>query len=78
MAKSFTFNADGNKTFTEVDFLADIETVDSQTSQQFFAEVGKKAALNYMTRHGIKQPTKDDAEALKMAKEAAAEYIDSI
>lgn len=74
----FTFNADGTKTVTEVDFLADIEKVDSLTSQQFFAGVGKKAALNYMTRHGIKQPPKDDAEALKMAKEAVAEYIDSI
>lgn len=78
MAKSFTFNADGTKRVTEVDFLADIETVDSQTSQQFFAKVGKKAATNYIARHGITRPPKDDAEALKMAKEAAAEYIKSI
>lgn len=78
MAKSFTFNADGTKTVTEVDFLADIETVDSQTSQQFFAEVGKKAAANYIARHGITRPPKDEEEALHWAQEAAAEYIASI
>lgn len=72
MDKSFTFNADGTKTVTEVDFLADIETVDSQTSQQFFAEVGKKAAANYIARHSITRPPKDDEEALRWAREATA------
>ena len=78
MAKSVTFNTDGTKTITEVDFLSDIETVDSPASQQFFAEVGKKAAANYVTRHGITQPPKDDAEALRWAQEATAEFIASI
>jgi hypothetical protein len=78
MAKSFTFNADGTKTVTEVDFLADIETVDSPASQQFLAEIGRKSATNYIARHGITRPPKDEAEALRWAQEATAEYIKSI
>lgn len=78
MAKSFTFNADGTKTVTEVDFLADIEPVDSPTSQQFFAGLAKRVAANYIARHGITRPPKDEEEALRWAQEAAAEYIASI
>lgn len=78
MTKSFTFNADGTKTVTEVDFLANIESVDSTASQQFFAEIGKKAAANYIARHGLTRPPKDETEALRWAQEAAAEYIASI
>lgn len=78
MTKSFTFNADGSKTVNEVDLLANIESVDSLASQQFFAEIGKKAASNYIARHGITRPPKDEAEALRWAQDAAAEYIASI
>ena len=78
MAKSYTFNADGTKTITEVDFLADIEPVDSQTTQQFFAEVAKRSVPNYIARHGITRPPKDEEEALRWAQEATAEYIKGI
>ena len=78
MAKSVTFNSDGSTTVTEVDILANIEPFDSQASKQFFAEIGRKSAANYIARHGITRPPKDDTEALKWAQEAIDEYIASI
>lgn len=63
---------------TVADFLAYDDSVDSPASQQFLAEIGRMSAANYIARHGITRPPKDEAEALRWAQEATAEFIESI
>ena len=57
-----------------------IESIETPSAawEQFSSEVGKKAAQSYKVKHGITEPPKNQVEALRMAKEAVDEYIDSI
>lgn len=60
------------------DFLTDIRSIDDSEVQQFFAEIGRKSAANYVRKHNITRPPKDEAEALEWARAATAEYINDL
>lgn len=60
------------------DFLTDIRSIDDQEVQQFFAEIGRKSAANYVIKHNITRPPKDEAEALEWARAATDEYINDL
>ena len=60
------------------DFLTDIRSIDDQEVQQFFAEIGRKSAANYVIKHNITSPPKYEAEALEWARSATAEYINDL
>lgn len=60
------------------DFLTDLCSIDDPEVQQFFAEIGRKSAANYVRKHNITRPPKDEAEALEWARAATAEYINDL
>ena len=60
------------------DFLSDLITFNDSEAQQFFAEIGRKSAANYVRKHNITRPPKDEDEALEWARAAAAEYINQL
>ena len=62
----------------EIDFLMDIMSIDDPKAQQFFAEIGRKSAANYIKKHNITRPPKDEAEALQWARAATDEYINEL
>lgn len=59
-------------------FLDNLYSIDDPEVQQFFAEQGRQSAANYILKHNITRPPKDEAEALKWAHEATAEYINGL
>ena len=60
------------------DFLDNLCSIDDPEVQQFFAEQGRKSAYNYIRKHNITRPPKDEAEALEWARAATDEYINGL
>jgi hypothetical protein len=60
------------------DFLANLCSIDDPEVKQFFAEEGRKSAANYIRKHHITRPPKDEAEALEWARAATEEYINEL
>ena len=60
------------------DFLDNLYSIDDPEVKQFFAEEGHKSAANYILKHNITRPPKDEAEALEWARAATAEYINGL
>lgn len=60
------------------DFLSDVKTIDDPEVQQFFAEQARVSNANYIRKHNITRPPKDEAEALEWARAATAEYINEL
>lgn len=60
------------------DFLIDIMSIDDPYAQQFFSERGRQIAVNYLKKHNITRPPKDEAEALNWARAATDEYINEL
>ena len=59
------------------DFI-DILSIDDPEVKQFFAEEGRKSAANYIRKHNITRPPKDEAEAFEWARAATDEYINGL
>lgn len=60
------------------DILDNLCSIDDPKVQEFFAEVGRKSAHNYIRKHNITSPPKDEAEALEWARAATEEYINDL
>ena len=60
------------------DFLDNLCSIEDPEVQQFFAEQGRISAANYIRKHHITRPPKDEAEALEWARAATAEYINDL
>ena len=63
---------------SDCDFLKDIRSIGDPEVQQLFAEIGRKSAANYVRKHNITRPPKDEAEALEWARAATDEYINDL
>lgn len=63
---------------SDCDFLIDLMSIDDPYAQQFFSERGRQIAVNYLKKHNITRPPKDEAEALQWAQEATDEYINGL
>lgn len=60
------------------DILDNLCSIDDPKVQEFFAEVGRKSAHNYIRKHNITSPPKDEAEALEWSRAATEEYINEL
>lgn len=72
------FFADKGHVSAVNDIIDSFSINDPEEVKQFFAEQGRISADNYIRRHNITRPPKDEAEALEWAQRATAEYFSGL